>query len=119
MRLALTAAVIAALALSGCGGEQLEADEVPGAPAALTLPPDEGLPTPAADADGDADATPTPTPTADASAGTTGGTTAAPAVTPAAPATGTTTTQAPTSTTGGAGADGNFEDFCAQNPGAC
>jgi len=122
MRVALIA-VVASLALAGCGGEQLEAEEVPGGPAALTLPPDEGLPTPEAAAD--AEATATPTATATAEAGTSGATTAPPAAT-TAPSTGTGTgtsggSTAPstggTNTTGGA--DGNFEDFCAQNPGAC
>jgi hypothetical protein len=120
MRTALIA-VLAAFAIAGCGGESIEADEVPGGPAALSLPPDAALPTVAADAD--ASATATPTATATAAAGTSGTTTAPSA---AAPSTGTGTSTTGGSTapaTGGTnttgGADGNFEDFCAQNPGAC
>ena len=127
--------VFCAFAAAGCGGNQIAADEVTVAPPTLTIPEDAKLTTASRsksdDADADADATATPTATADATTGTsgtapgtTGGTTGA-----AAPSTGgttggttgggTTTTQQPPADTGGASADQDFDEFCANNPGAC
>ncbi len=130
-----TAAVICsalALVAAGCGGDQIAAEEVTGEPPTLTIPKDTKL-TAASRAKDDADADATATPTATADASTTGGATTgtgAAAATPAAPAAGTTggttggttptqpQTQAPADT-GGASADQDFDEFCANNPGAC
>ena len=119
---------------AGCGGDSV-ADELPEDPPTLTAPPSGGTSTSAASATTTTSTTST-TSTTDAAAptadpGTTGGT----AVTPAAPVA---PTPAPTDDTGGAvtpapepttpepttpdpsssgGAD--FNEFCAENPGAC
>jgi hypothetical protein len=119
--------VVLMLTVAGCGGSKVSVQEVPGDPVSLTVPGGAAL-APQATATATGTATPTPTAT------TTG--------------TGTTTGQAPTDqtsastgtgTSGGgtaAPADGtdsatndqpppagapaqDFEDFCAQNPGAC
>lgn len=123
--------ILAAALLTGCGGNQITADEVPVEPPTLSLPdnPDAapGAGGGAADQDADADADETPTPEADAG-GTTGGgatsggtpssgaggTTPPPAATPTPAA-----TQAPAEDTGGAQADEGLDQFCADNPGAC
>lgn len=112
------------LGASGCGGNQISADEVTSDPPALELP--EGGTTASTQLQEDAgsddedepdeDATPTPTPTAS------GGTAPAPAATPTpAPATGGTQPQqqAAPEDTGGATADEGLDQFCADNPGAC
>ena len=126
-RNSLTALLVAVLAFAaGCGGSEVASDEVPGAPAALTLPSDgelggsnaadnaasDGNGSSNADSgtadSGTADATPTPTPPADTSGG---------AVAPEA------TTAPDTATNDTPPAAGSppqqFEDFCAQNAGAC
>jgi hypothetical protein len=130
MRLVLRLAgpvIVLALAAAGCGGAQATVQEVPGGPAQLTVPGDGEALKPAATAEGTA--TPTPTATAEA------------ADTPAAGQSGTGDSAAdsgPSRTAGGgtaapggddtattdqpppAGSDAQqFEDFCAQNPGAC
>jgi hypothetical protein len=46
-RLLLAALAVLALGAAGCGGSQISADEIPGAPVALTIPEDKQ--TPAAD----------------------------------------------------------------------
>lgn len=127
------AAVIAAIAFSGCGGSQVSYQQVPGDPADVTLPhsstvgadaPADASASPdAASADGSATATPTPTATAtatpeagagDATGAATDGT-ATGADTATGTADGVTTDQPPAP-----GSDSQrFEDFCAQNPGAC
>ena len=118
-------AVFLALGVAGCGGSEVEYQEVPGDPAEITLPDR----TPAADAaasatDEDAateEAAPTATATpADATGTTTDGTTTEePATTEATPAPavedGETNDEPPVP-----GSDAErFEDFCEQNAGAC
>ena len=115
-----------ALGVAGCGGSEVEYQEVPGDPAEITLPDR----TPAGDAAeestaeeaaaGDATATATATPApADATGTTTDGTAAEePAATEATPAPaedGATNDEPPVP-----GSDAErFEDFCEQNAGAC
>jgi len=124
--------ILATALLTGCGGNQITADEVPLEPPALSLPdnPDAapgagGGSGDVADADADADATPTPeadaagttsggTSSGGTAPGSTGGTTPPPAATPTPAA-----TQAPAEDTGGAQADEGLDQFCADNPGAC
>ena len=120
----LTLLLASALAVSGCGGSQIAADEVTVDPPTLTIPKDSKI---SAASTPDADATATATATVDPATGATGttgtsGTTAAPATgtggttaAPAAPA----ATAAPQGNTGGASADQDFDEFCANNPGAC
>jgi hypothetical protein len=132
MRLARTtrlAVVIAVLALAGCGGAQVTVNEVPGGPVDLKTP-GSGDGFAAVTATATATAAPTETPTGDAS------TDATPTATPQADTT-TQDTTPQTDPNGGAAApntdDGTgaaqppdpgaskdeFEDYCAQNPGAC
>ena len=125
-------AVSLALGAAGCGGSEVEYQEVPGDPAEITLPDR----TPAADAtasgteeDASAEeATPTATATPSDATGTStdgattdGATTEEPATAEATPtpaaaaADGETTDEPPVP-----GSDAErFEDFCAQNAGAC
>jgi hypothetical protein len=129
-----TAAVLA-LAAIGCGSDDAATPEVPGDPVSVPIPSNpESLSTSDQPAGGDAgaDATATPTPDAGATAPSDG--------TGAAPAAGTDTAagDGTTADDGGgatapaeddspaadapppAGSDAEkFEDFCAQNPGAC
>jgi|1185.fasta_scaffold446069_2 hypothetical protein len=119
VRLAVPAILLAFLA-AGCGGSQVTVEEVPGGPVQLTTPGKyDGLnPTPTATASATATATATV-------AGT--GTTAQPQATPTQAASGTTggATPTPSDSANGdqpppAGSDAQqFEEFCAQNPGAC
>ena len=115
-------AVLLALGVAGCGGSEVEYQEVPGDPAEITLP--DRMPA-AADADADEDAaageaTPTPTATPDPATGaTTDGTTesdsATAETTPAPAEDGATNDEPPVP-----GSDAErFEDFCEQNAGAC
>jgi hypothetical protein len=131
---ALLCTVAFVAGVAGCGGSELDYQEVPGPPTEVSVPSE----TVEAGAGGDADATPTPTATAEP------GSTTAPSdqsgATGTAPSTGTGTASAdPTGTddSGGAPAPAEedsatndtappagseaqqFEDFCAQNPGAC
>jgi hypothetical protein len=128
-RTSLTALLVAVLAFAaGCGGSEVASEEVPGPPAALTVPSDSDLGgSSAADNSGSgstgdsgsnadngtadsgtADPTATPTPPADTSGGA-----AAPEATPAPD---TATSDTPPA----AGSPPEqFEDFCAQNAGAC
>ncbi len=120
------AAVILGLGLTGCGGSEVEYQEVPGDPAEITLP--ERTPA-AAETDeagtDDEAATEEATPTATATPADATGTTADPATTgetataqetPAATAEdGPTTDEPPVP---GSEAE-RFEDFCEQNAGAC
>jgi hypothetical protein len=135
LRLVVAALLALTLAAAGCGGADPGVVEVPGDPATATIP-DSPLAPAAGSGDGaSADATPTPTPTgtpapdASGSTGTTGssGTTAASGTTPAAGTDGG-GSEAPADGADGpandtpppAGSDAQkFEDFCAQNPGAC
>ena len=121
--LALLAVPVLALGLAACGGDDELTTELPRSTPELTVPSET---TPAApDATTTATTSTTET-TPDAAAD--GGAAAAPAPAPApapaapqeAPATGgqEPAGEAPSADTGGA-APGEFEDFCAQNPGAC
>lgn len=124
-----------ALVAAGCGGDDASAPEVPGPPADVVIPEAADAPTGAADEQGD-DANTDDTGDATTDEGTTddSGDTTAPEET--APPTDTGTV--PETSEGGtaapeAEADGpsndtpppegsnaeQFEDFCAQNPGAC
>jgi len=117
---------VVALSAAGCGGNQIAADEVSVAPPTLAIPKDSKL---AGAARPSASATPSASTTATPTAGTgtapsgaaTGAATAAPAAgggttggtgTGTAPAT-------PPANTGGASPDQDFDEFCANNPGAC
>ncbi len=118
------AAVALALGAAGCGGSEVDYQEVPGEPAEITLPDR----TPAGDAaatDGDDDAaaeeaTPTATATPGDATGTTtdgaaGDQSAAAETTPAPAEDGAATDEPPVP-----GSDAErFEDFCEQNAGAC
>jgi len=123
-----------ALVAAGCGGDDTLAPEVPGPPADVVIPEAADAPTAAAEdpADENADQTGDET-TDDATTDESGGTT-----TPEDTAPSTDTGTVPETSEGGtaapeAEADGpsndtpppegsnaeQFEDFCAQNPGAC
>jgi hypothetical protein len=118
--LTLLAVLTLAAGLGACGSDDELSNQVP------KTSPDLTIPTGTTDAPADAAATTTSTTTTS----TTQSAAPAPAVTPPAatppappPASPTTGGQPPAtgqSTTGGAQAGGGeFEDFCAQNPGAC
>jgi hypothetical protein len=118
--------IVLTLTVAACGGSTVAVQEAPGGAVNLTTPGNGAALDPAATATATAAAGATATPTA-----TTTGASASTGTTQ--PSTSTTTgttgggTQAPsTSTTGAAtatpapGSPGQqFEDFCAQNPGAC
>jgi hypothetical protein len=125
---AIIAAGLVALAVGGCGGDDELAPQVPGQPADFAVPEttveaaagdeeaatDDGSTTDedatTEDATGTAEET-APTDTGAAAPETSGGGTEAPAVPEDSP----TNDTAPPE---GSGAE-QFEDFCAQNPGAC
>jgi hypothetical protein len=137
---ALLCTIALAGGAAGCGGSEVDYQEVPGPPADVAIP--SATVAPSGTASGDAGATPTPTPTAEPGSTTapsdqTGGTGADPGA-----STDTGTNTSGTTDTGGsdsggatapadedsatndtappAGSDAQqFEDFCAQNPGAC
>jgi hypothetical protein len=127
-RLRLAATFIALpLTVAACGGSTVTVQEVPGGAVDLGVPGGGAALNPAATATPGATATATPTATTTGASSTTGSTTTSqqsPSTT-----TGTTSggTQAPSTTTTGAAtatpAPGSpsqqYEDFCAQNPGAC
>ena len=124
---AIIAAGLLALAAAGCGGDDAIAPEVPGPPADVVLP--EATVAPAADENGDAttddsttdDSTTDDSTTPDdtgaagdtgaAAPETSGGGTAAPDAEADSP---TNDTPPPADSEAE-----QFEDFCAQNPGAC
>ena len=126
-RLAVLAAVMS-FGLAGCGGSEVEYQEVPGEPAEITLPDR----TPAGESDtatgqdeatGTAGEEATPTPTATPAEGATGAATdatagsesAAAETTPAPAEDGPASDEPPVP-----GSDAErFEDFCEQNAGAC
>ena len=120
--LAAALSVLALVLLAGCGGNQIEADQVQVSPPTLTIPKDD---TAAAEDTPDADetATATPTPTVDASGGAaaTAAPTQPPATAPATGGAGATTGETTTGNAnpGGAQAEENFDTFCEENPGAC
>jgi hypothetical protein len=132
---AILAAGLLAVAAAGCGGDDSATPQVPGAPANMTIPDSGESPAEAAAAaqdrnsddtstsDSDSSTTDdststddtgttgsTDTGTGDTSAGADGGT--------AAPDTGEDTAGNDTAPPAGSDAE-QFEDFCAQNPGAC
>jgi hypothetical protein len=134
--LSLVAVLVAALAVAGCGGQKVTADEVPGAPVALQIPEvtkggsdilagksSSSTSTTSQSsqdsADADAEATPTATPAAGANTGTSGTTQSG----STGGTTGTTqqqTQQQGNGTNGQSQGGGNtFDDFCKNNPGAC
>ena len=140
MRAARTAtALLCTLALvagaAGCGGSELEYEEVPGQPVEVAVPDE----TVSGSDTGDADADATPTPTATAEPGGTtapsdqsGSTDTAPSTSTDSASSGTTDADsggatapaqedsAANDTAPPAGSEAQqFEDFCAQNPGAC
>jgi hypothetical protein len=129
---ALVTAGLMAFVAAGCGGSDTSATQVPGPPVDVTIPESSNPPGSgaASGSNSGASATATPTSTPDSSTGGTSGDT------------GTTTGSTGTGTTGDAtggtaapdtGTDSatndqpppdgsnaqQFEDFCAQNPGAC
>ena len=130
MRPAVLAALLCLAALvAGCGGSEVQAEEVPGGPVTVALPSGTD-PADVGDDDTDADST------ADADADSTGddadaptptdpGTAVAPTDTGAAAAPVPEATAAPAepqedpAATGGADADAGLDQFCADNPGAC
>jgi hypothetical protein len=132
----LLAVLVAALAVAGCGGQKVSADEVPGPPVALKVPvvskggsaslaPNSSSSSSNADSNArdsaDADATPTATPSGNAQSGTSGTTQSG----NTGGTSGTTQqqqTQQGTGTNGqsqGGGSGNTFDDFCKNNPGAC
>ena len=125
-RRGFTAAVVAlALGVAGCGGSEVDYQEVPGEPAEITLPdrtPAGDAATSATEEDAaaeEATATPTAPPAADATGATTDDTTtdepATAEATPAPAEDGETNDEPPVP-----GSDAErFEDFCEQNAGAC
>jgi hypothetical protein len=121
--LLIVPALLLALVLAGCGGGTVARDEVPGGPVTLSVPSDRTAGAAAATPTPSGSATPTPTPSATATPGTGTGTQATATATPASSATGTTPSQtdSPSNDTAPpAGSDAQqFEDFCAQNEGAC
>jgi hypothetical protein len=134
VRAGRSAAVLLAglsLAAAGCGDDEPLAPQVPGPPSSFALPEDADS-TGGGNADADADAEPTATPTPE------GGAAAPSDQSGTAPATGTGGGGATADADGGgatapaqedspqndspppAGSEAEqFEDFCAQNPGAC
>ena len=137
---ALFCTVAFALGVAGCGGSKSDYQEVPGPPVGVAIPSE------TVEAGGNSGANPdaTPTPTATAAPGSTTAPSDQSGSTGAAPSTGTGTGTGTASTgtdsgstSGGASAPAEedsatndtappagseaqqFEDFCAQNPGAC
>jgi hypothetical protein len=127
-RTAILAIAALVLAVAGCGGGEVSAEEVPGSPPALTVPSDSELGAPETDTATDEDATTEPeaTPTEEPAATDES---AAPVV-PAEPETGGTVPEEPQAavpedTTEEAPAapeeapTEQFDSFCEQNVGAC
>ena len=124
-RLPVALLVALALGLSGCGGSEVEYQEVPGDPAEINLP-DRTPAAPADEADEEAAAEGTPAPEATeapATEGATGATTEEGVVDPSPAAEETpaaTEDSAATDEPPAPGSDAErFEDFCEQNAGAC
>jgi hypothetical protein len=145
--IALLAVLVAAVAVAGCGGQKVAADEVPGDPVNLTVPEvtkggsaslaggsNSSSSSSSASADATATATATPdqsasgTSTPNQSSGTQSTGTSGTTQSGTTGGTGTTQqqqqTQTQTQTNGNSGTSGNntgkpFDDFCKNNPGAC
>jgi hypothetical protein len=122
MRLRLAAPfIVLTLAVAGCGGGQATVEEVPGGPVQLTTPGGAGL-APAATATPGATATASPTATTTGASSSSTGTTTQPTAssdTSTGAANGGTQAPAATATPAPGSNAQQFEDFCAQNPGAC
>jgi hypothetical protein len=135
LHLSLVAVLVATVALAGCGGQKVTADEVPGAPVALQIPEvtkggsdalagkssTSSSNSQSSQDSADAEATATPTPTASGQSGTSGtsGTTQSGST---GGTSGTTQQQSQqgNGTNGQSQGSGNtFDDFCKNNPGAC
>ena len=130
---ALLTAALLVFAVAGCGGDDSLAPQVPGPPADVTVPDSGESPTEAAasaqdrdsaddstssdDSTTTDDSTSTDTGTTD-STGTDTGTTGDTSGGTAAPDTGTDSAENDTAPPAGSEAE-QFEDFCAQNQGAC
>jgi hypothetical protein len=122
VRLAVLTLLLGAL-LAACGGSTASVQEVPGPPVALDEPGNAAALAPNATATPTATASATATPstgTGSTSSGTSGTGTSSPGTTPTTPS-GTQTGSTGTSPQPPApGSDAQkFEQFCAQNPGAC
>ena len=134
---ALLGIALLTVAAAGCGGTDAGAPQVPGPPAEVAIPDSGQSPADTAAsaqdrASGDrstsSSATPTPTPdssgstgtgaTGSTGSGTTTGSTGDTSGGTAAPDTGTDSASNDTAPPAGSDAQ-QFEDFCAQNPGAC
>jgi hypothetical protein len=130
----LTAGLLAVVA-AGCGGDDSPTPQVPGPPASMTIPNSGDSPAEAAAsaqdrASGDTSTSDSDTSTSDDSTstdsgttgstdtGTTGDTSAGAGGGTEAPATGEDSPSNDTAPPAGSDAE-QFEDFCAQNPGAC
>ena len=121
-RLRLAAPItLLTLTLAGCGGANVVVEDAPGPPAQLTVPGTAEAFAPQATATATVSATPTPTSTTTgtsttpSTSGTGTGTTSGGTT---APSTGTDSATNDTPPPAGSNAQ-QFEDFCAQNPGAC
>jgi hypothetical protein len=129
---ALAAAGVLALTAAGCGSGEADAPQVPGAPADVTIPDGEAPEQAAASAQDQAnsdsssssddstssdDTSSSDTGTSDSTTGDTG-TTGDTSGGTAAPDTGTDSAGNDTAPPAGSNAE-QFEDFCAQNQGAC
>jgi len=132
LHLSLVAVLVATVALAGCGGQKVTADEVPGAPVALQIPEvtkggsdalagkssTSSSSSQSSQDSADAEATPTPTPAASGQTGTSGTTQSG----STGGTSGTTQQQSQqgNGTNGQSQGGGNtFDDFCKNNPGAC
>ena len=117
--------IVLVLTVAACGGSKVAVQEVPGGAVDLTMPGNGAALDPAATATATVSASATPT-------ATTTGTSSTSSSTTTQPSTATTTgsanggTAAPSTSTGAATATPapgsptqQYEDFCAQNPGAC
>jgi hypothetical protein len=131
------AVLVAALAVAGCGGQKVSADEVPGPPVALKVPEvskggsdalaGNSSSSSSSNSASSEDSTPTPTPSATAESGSTGTTgTSGTTGTTQNGSTGGTSGTTPPQTQQGNGTNGQsqgggdtFDDFCKNNPGAC
>jgi hypothetical protein len=116
-----------ALAVAGCGGSQVSAEEVPGPPPALVVPSDSEIG--GSDAGASTDETTDPDAAADDAAATDGATDQAAPTEPVEPSGGTVAPEpqaaAPEDTTADpaqpepGSPPEQFESFCEQNAGAC
>jgi hypothetical protein len=124
--MALVAVLI--FAAAGCGGSEVSSDEVPGAPAAITVPSDNDLGSGGSKADNSGSSADEDNSSADNSADSADGATPTPTATPAPDTSGGAAapeaTAAPDTATSDQPPDAGsppeqFEDFCEQNAGAC